>query len=527
MSSGSADLVWAALLIVVVPVTVVVFGEMAERLRQRESPLAPAVATVRAVVLPLAVLYLAIRVLLGLDSVSPIGRLVASALVVGAAVALVIVIRVVVAAVKHRAQADRRGSPPQLLLALPRVLLVLVALWLLLSVVWGVEISGALTALGVTSLVISLALQQPLGSLASGLLLLSDQPFRPGEWIRVGDLEGRVIDVNWRTTRIENRDGDLLIFPNSYLAGATLVNYDQPSRHHRVILPVQVAFSNPPSRVIEMLLSAAVRTPGVLADPAPDVKVVEVDDPLMSYEVQVWVDDHARTPQIRSDLAALVWYWSERLEVPLPSPAQDLFLWDGPTVAADKLVAPAELRRRLVASPMIGSLPDEDLDLLAAGSRHQLFAAGETIVDVDEGDGDEPLRVLYAGRAALVVEVAEQDRQLVSEFNPGELFGLLRSEGLGEASVRVVALVDCQVLVVDGATAGIVIGRTPALADSLHDVAAARQRRLARLITGPEVGAAPDAPHTVPRHELNGGGPGVDAGTSPPPARTPETPETT
>lgn len=483
MIAGTTDLVWAAVLIVAVPLTVVLVAEVAERLRQRGSALAAPVSLVRNWVLPLAVAYVVVRTLLAIDEQAPGGRLLATALVLATFLAVLAVVRVSVLAIKHRAHQQGRAAPPQLLLALPRIVVVLALVWLLFGEVWGVELSRALTALGVTSLIVSLALQQPLGSLASGLLLLSDQPFRSGEWIRVGDLEGRVIDVDWRTTRIENRDGDLVVLPNSYIAGATLINYHQPTRIHRVTLPVQAAFSNPPSRVIEMLLAAARSTPGVLADPAPDVKVVQVDDPLMGFEVQVWIDDHAQSPRVRSDLAARVWYWSERLDVPLPSPAQDIYLWDGAATSAAKAVGVGQLREHLAATPMTGSLPPADLDVLAAAARFERYAIGETMLDfLDADTGD--LRIIARGRAATVVDLPDGARATIGEHVPGDVFGLLRRDHLGGASPRVVALVDCEIVRVDAATAATVIGRTPALADALHRLTVSRRRRLERVLTG-------------------------------------------
>ena len=72
-----------------------------------------------------------------------------------------------------------------------------------------------------------------MSGIASGFTLLADQPFSTGDWIESNDIEGRVIDVNWRATRIQDRNGDLVVIPNGQLATATIVNFDQPSRLHQ------------------------------------------------------------------------------------------------------------------------------------------------------------------------------------------------------------------------------------------------------------------------------------------------------
>lgn len=480
---------WALLVIVAVPLVVVTFGELAERLRQRGSPFGHLVRVTRSWVLPLATAYVLSRAVLGSRADAPANRLLATALVLAGGAVLFLAVRLAVTGIKHRAALQRRDAPPQLLLALPRVLLVLVIVWLLFGVVWGVEVSQTLTALGVSSLIVSLALQQPLGSLASGLFLLGDQPFRTGDWIQIGDDEGRVIDVNWRTTRLRTRGGDLVVLPNSNLAGATIVNYSQPTSVHRISQRVQVAFSNPPARAIEMLLAAAHDTPWVLDQPAPDVLLRQVDDPLMEYEVRVWIADRRYAPRARSALAVRIWYASERMGVPLPSPAQDLYLWDGPATAAAKVVPADELRRRLLASPWLAVLEDSDLDLLSMAARSQLFAPDETIMRLDAADGvvsDDAIRVLHGGRAAIVATTAPDvpgglpERHVLADLVAGDVVAPLRGDRPAHVDVRVVAVTPCEVVVVAAAAAEVVIGRTPALAESIERTARGRRRRLER-----------------------------------------------
>jgi small-conductance mechanosensitive channel len=172
------------------------------------------------------------------------------------------------------------------------------------------------------------------------LLLLGDQPFRPGDWISAGEIEGVVVDVNWRTTHVRTRGGDMIIVPNSQLATASITNYTSPEPLHRVVVPVQVAYVNPPTLAKAMLLDAAAGTPGVLNDPAPVVRVTQIDDPLMGYEVHMWIDDYAIAPSVATDFGTLVWYQSHRHGVPLPSPAQDLYLYDGVAAGEADLCRP-------------------------------------------------------------------------------------------------------------------------------------------------------------------------------------------
>jgi len=476
---GDAATAWAAVLILLLPLVVIGAGELEERLRQRDSPLGPPVGLLRTWVVPLFVLWTVVRTLFGLPDDHPVAVLIASALVVAVAVTVLALLRIVLTRLQPGAGgASGRRPLPALVLALPRIGVILFAAWLLVAGVWNVDLSAALTALGVTSLVISLALQDPLSSLASGFLLLSDEPFQPGDWIRVDDLEGQVVDLGWRTSRIRTRSGDVVVVPNGSLAKATIRNMSQPSSLHRLEFPVQVAFVNAPTRAKEMLLAAARATPGVLSDPPPVVLVTQVDDPLMGYVVHLWIEDYALAPGVMSDFGSLVWYHSHRHGVPLPSPAQDLYLYDGAKVGEADRVEQPELVRRLRRSPVLDLLDDEALEELGDAAELRRYAVGEVIVS-DEAEGD--LRVLHRGRAALLLRGHDDDR-VVLDLAEGELFGMLDHRPSDQVATAIVATADCEVITVPASVALPLASRTPRLSDAIEQLAASRRRRVAHTV---------------------------------------------
>lgn len=477
----SPTAIWAMVSLVVLPVLIIGAGELEERLRQRDSGLRRVVSILRWWTLPLLVGWVLLRRLFDVPPTNGGMRLLATGLLISLTVATLAAVRVIVANVLGRRSTGDGRQVPQIVLALPRVAVIIVVGWLLLDNVWGVDLTAALTALGVTSLVVSFALQDTLSGLASGLLLLGDAPFRPGDWILNGELEGRVVDVNWRSTRLENRDGDLVVVPNAELAGATLINLSQPTRVHRVVVPVQVAYKNPPTRARAMLLDAARSTPNVLEAPAPRVRIVQIDDPLMGYEVDLWIDDARLAPQVSSEFGALVWYQSHRHDVPLPSPAYDLYVYDG--VAVEEASKPdlSEVQRRLQVSPLFEQVTDEELARLARAGTPARFAVGETILGLEEDRGD--LYVLTAGRARLTAQTSAGDVVDVGELGPGEIFGVLGRARQGvSAKPSVKALTDCEVIIVDTAAAGEVISRNTALSRAVDQTMTMRRQRIERLV---------------------------------------------
>jgi len=476
----STSTAWAALFIIVAPIVIIAAGELENRLSYRDSPFVPTVSILRTWVLPLAAILVVTGGFLGFGSF--LARVVGTGLVFAVTADLIAVLAVFVKILKAHGDGDARKQIPRLLLALPRILLILLAGWVLLSGVWSVNLSSLFAALGVSTLIVSVALQDTLSGIASGFLLMLDRPFQPGDWITAESIEGQVLDTNWRSTRIQNRDGDLVAVPNGQLAGATIVNYDQPERLHRVVVGVQVAFVNPPTIAKNMLLDAAKATPGVLADPPPAIRVVQVDDPLMGYEAHLWIDDFAGAPTVASDFRSLVWYMSERQNVPLPSPAFDLYNYDGLQVAAAGEMDAAELRRRLMVSPLLAELTDADLDQIAAASSPARFAVGEVMIAPDRDTAT--LLVIWTGKARLEVVDAAGTVHEVADLNDGDVCGLVTASGDSPVRPRTVAITDCEVVSIDLTVAGSVISKNPDLADALNQIEARRARRIRRIVGG-------------------------------------------
>jgi small-conductance mechanosensitive channel len=491
---SGTNAIWAGVIILVVPTLIIAAAELDERLRQRESPLRQAVRILRSWALPFFALWAILVPVLGVDRESVAVRFAASGLVLACTAAVLSGLKVAIANLRNRPRGDDRRSIPQLVLALPRIGIFLLAGWMLLSGVWGVDLSSALAALGVTSLVVSFALQDTLSGLASGVLLVSDRPFKPGDWIRLGDGDGalvaRVVDLNWRTTRVRDRNGDLIVIPNAQLAGAAIVNHSAPEPLHRVVVDLQVAYANPPTLAKAMLLDAAIGTPKVRAEPPPNVRVVQIDDPLMGYQVDLWIDDYADEPQVRSDFGSLVWYQSNRHGVPLPSPAQDLYLYDGVATNEAQVPTLAQIRTGLQGSPLLSSLEEADLDRLAQASRPARFAVGELIIAPDESSRD--LILIVEGRAQFLL--GEGDEQTVgAEVGESEIIGMLRTSRRDGYDISVRAVTDCEVIIVDADESGEIASRNAELAAALNRVASIRRRRMER-VAGRRIAAELEVP---------------------------------
>ncbi len=186
-----------------------------------------------------------------------------------------------------------------------------------------------------TSLVLGLALQPILGNFFAGLVISIEKPFRLNDWIKVGELEGRVVAITWRTTHLRTRDNDNLVIPNGKLADERLINYYFPHPVHLEHVKVSAHYNEPPYRIRQILLDVAAATSGVLDKPAPDVYVLSFEPSAILYELRVWIEDMALAHRIASDVRARIWEDFRRAGIDIPYPIQTL------EIARRKLSPPA------------------------------------------------------------------------------------------------------------------------------------------------------------------------------------------
>jgi small-conductance mechanosensitive channel len=125
------------------------------------------------------------------------------------------------------------------------------------------------------------------GQAASGLILMYSRTIRVGEYVRINDQEGTVTELGTFTTRIRTGLGEELTLPNALVLGTVTKNYSRTvhGRGYIVDTTVTIGYDTPWRQVEAMLTEAALRTPGVLAQPAPRVFQTALSDFYPEYRL--------------------------------------------------------------------------------------------------------------------------------------------------------------------------------------------------------------------------------------------------
>jgi small-conductance mechanosensitive channel/CRP-like cAMP-binding protein len=455
------------------PLLMLLLGELLRWLQLHQPPLAAPLAILRNWTLPALALYLLLVDLLARPRTA-VGVRIAETLVwITLIVAALTLLKVVL--FEGAPQGSWQAKVPKLFRDLASFLLVLIGSAIVLSSVWGADLGGFLTALGVGSLVLGLALQDSLGNIFSGVALLFEQPIAMGDWIQIGESIGKVVEVNWRAVHLQTNDDDLLVIPNAELSKGQFTNFSRPSPLHRVQIPIAFSYDDPPNRVRQLLIGAALEIPGVLSQPAPNVVVDSYGDFAINYMIQLYAPEYMIGEEIRDEMSCRIWYLASRHQLTMPYPIEQQMAYT-PTLISGEKRREACLRL-LRSTPGFAGLPAETLQQLLKESPMRCYSTNELVLH-----RHMPLDGLYlilAGEAELLISDDKGRECSLGVLLRGECFGEKSSLLHGRVSDTMVrAGDDLDVLVIGVERLQELLLLSPRLAADLSEVIEIRHRAL-------------------------------------------------
>jgi small-conductance mechanosensitive channel len=157
--------------------------------------------------------------------------------------------------------------------------------------------------------------------------LLADKPIRVGDYVKIADsVEGYVVDVGWRSTRVRMLQNVVVVVPNKKVAESIITNYDLPEPRVSLLVRVSVSYASDPDHVERVLVDEALRAadevPGLLREPAPFVRFIpgfgeySLDFTLIC-QVATFVDQYLVQHELRKRI--LRRFRAEGIEIPFPT----------------------------------------------------------------------------------------------------------------------------------------------------------------------------------------------------------------
>jgi len=153
-------------------------------------------------------------------------------------------------------------------------------------------------------LIISLGSSTVIGNVIAGLVITYMRPFKLGDRIQLNDTTGNVIEKTPLVTRIKTPKNEVVTIPNSFIMSSHTVNYSASAREYGLIIhsEVTIGYDVPWRQVHQLLIEAALNTPGVIDDPRPFVLETSLSDWYPVYQINAYIREADKLAQIYSDL---------------------------------------------------------------------------------------------------------------------------------------------------------------------------------------------------------------------------------
>ena len=310
--------------------------------------------------------------------------------------------------------------------------------------------------------------------LFSGLLIQSQRPFRPGDWVRFGSQVGQVQGAGWRATRILTQAQESVTIPSGVLAKDVLTNYSA-SGHVAGEIFIARAYEEPPGEIETVVQRVLDSIPEILKEPPPEVSPWEYGDSSLRYRIRYWLADYANYDGVRTRIIRSLWYALRRHSLDLaPRMSPSLRSVHDNGTAGD---TETRLMEDLRVVDLLKGLSDEDLRIVIPSIKLTQFGRGEVLIR--QGETGDRFFILRRGRVEVVEERANGGAPTVvahiDHFSEKNFFGeiaLLKGE---PRTTTVRADTDVEVLEINRLGFSHLFKARPEIAVKIAAIAAARE----------------------------------------------------
>ncbi|MFQ5721904.1 MAG: cyclic nucleotide-binding domain-containing protein [Candidatus Aminicenantales bacterium] len=381
---------------------------------------------------------------------------------------------------------------PKVLHGLILGIIYLLIVFIILKDVLHVNITPFLATSAILTMILGLAFQGVLSNVLAGMSLHFTQSFRKGDWIQVGSDEGRVIDTNWRETRIHDRYSNIVVLPNNLVASEKITNFSMPIQKSALTISVKASYEAPPSSVFKALLEAAGDVPEVLAVPSPEAYLLNYDDLGISYLLKFWIKDFDRKYPIMAEVGRLIWYKFKRSNIEIPVPLADKVGRVLRSIKEKEVFLAEEKKRERNYLDLLNSsflryqqgkkagelmVSEKVIRDLAQAVKRVKYAPGEIIFK--QGERGEKCYLISSGkiRGEIVYEDKGKKHKSVFVVKAGDIFGEMSLfTGLPRTATGIVEE-ETELLEIRAEDFGLLLDKNPKLAEIIAEIVSLRNKK--------------------------------------------------
>jgi small conductance mechanosensitive channel len=186
----------------------------------------------------------------------------------------------------------------------------------------GVDTTSMIAVLGAAGLAIGLALKDSLQNFAAGVMLILFRPFKIGDFVEAGGTAGVIESITIFNTIMKTGDNREVIVPNGLIYGDTITNYSAKDTR-RIDMVFGIGYDDDLLKAKKLLTDIVTGHEKVMADPAPVIRVSELGDSSVNFDVRPWVDAGDYWP-VRSELIETIKLAFDENGISIPYPQMDI-----------------------------------------------------------------------------------------------------------------------------------------------------------------------------------------------------------
>jgi small-conductance mechanosensitive channel len=340
----------------------------------------------------------------------------------------------------------------------------------------GVNLGALFTTSAIFGVILGLALQDTLGNFFAGISLQADRPFQVGDVITLGAqrLTGVVEEISWRAIKIRTFSNHVVLIANSTAAKEPIEVCPRGNLNARLVF-FNTLYTDSPAKTIHVVREAVREADNVSEKISPIVRIKNLGDNGIDYEVKYWPEDYAKYNDTDALVRQRIWYAFRRAGINFAFPTRTLHVERRPGAAMRDGDGGA-ITERLSAVDIFAPLSAEETSMLAQAAVSHVFAPGETVIRA--GEPGSSMFVVHKGRVR--VQVSENGRaRTVATLNEGDFFGEMALFTGEPRTANVLALEETEVLEIGHAAMKKIFDTNPDLVESLSFIMAERRHGLA------------------------------------------------
>lgn len=345
----------------------------------------------------------------------------------------------------------------------------------------GVNTSSLVTSSALITAAVGLSMRDTLGNIFSGLAIQTERPFEVDDWIQFDEHDhhiGKVLEINWRATRVITLDKVEVIIPNHQLAEAPIRNFTKPETYSRRSVYVVTPYDVPPGLAQRIILEAVGDAWGVLRDPAPSVVTNAFTERGVEHWVRIFTTQFDHRDKVDGAVRNRIWYALHRHGIAIPGPIRTVELHEASPEAAALREEMREEERLEVLHyvDFLAGLPEDALHTLAAASQVRHYDEGELIIR--EGEEGSEFYIILSGEVRVSVNKGEGRPVELARLGPTKFFGEMACMTGEKRTATVTAARGCELLVIHKSAFAHVLETAPVLADQMSEVLASRKEEI-------------------------------------------------